>query len=193
MQAFQFFKRQPVDLLFLDIRMPGFSGIELLKTLREPPRTILTTAFPDYALDGYDLDIVDYLLKPVTFERFFRAVERFRRQDDVKTAPGTPPYLDVRSGYRQIRISLADILYIESQKDHVRLRTLHGDIIARHRISELETSLVANDFLRVHRSFIISLKQVTAFGAGFVELGGVKIPVGESYKRRVADVLVRNS
>lgn len=193
MQAVRFLKRQSVDLLFLDIRMPGLSGIELLRALREPPPTILTTAFPDYALDGYDLDIVDYLLKPVTFERFFRAIERFRRRGDPKTAAGGLVYLDLRSGYRQLRVALADVLYIESRRDHVRLCTSQGDIIARHRISELETTLAANGFLRVHRSFIIDLKQVTAFSAGFVELGGAKVPVGESYKRRLADALGWNN
>jgi two-component system LytT family response regulator len=197
LKAVEVLKRTEVDLLFLDIRMPAISGIELLKMLRHPPRVILTTAYREYALEGYDLDIVDYLLKPVTFERFFKAVERFLRSQPLPVVPaasgeGGTGVIFIKSGYKNIKVLLDDILYIESLKDYVKICTLNGAVTAKYKISDLEAELGAKGFLRIHRGFIVNLQRVTAFTASDVEIGMIELPIGESYKELVFAHLKKN-
>ncbi|MFD2874184.1 LytR/AlgR family response regulator transcription factor [Mucilaginibacter ximonensis] len=188
LKALEVLKRDGIDLVFLDIQMPAISGIDLLKTLKHPPKVIITTAYREYAVDGYDLDIVDYLLKPITFERFFKAVERYLRGNDhpvTETAHLQSPEPDViyfKSGYKNIRINTDDILYVESLKDYVKIVTTKETLTVKYRISDLENKLSAKGFLRIHRSFIANLKQIKAFTASDVEIGTVELPIGESYK-----------
>ena len=195
LKALEILKNREIDLMFLDIRMPAISGIDFLKMLRNPPKVIITTAYREYALDGYDLDIVDYLLKPITFDRFFKAIERYLRASDLSApltaAPsaGEVSSISVKSGYKNIRISTDDILYIESLKDYVKIVTPTDAIAAKYRISDMEIELSAKGFLRIHRSFIVNLKQVSAFTASDVEIGKTELPIGESYKEQVMRVL----
>jgi DNA-binding LytR/AlgR family response regulator len=190
LKAVEILKREEVDLLFLDIRMPAISGIELLKLLRHPPKVILTTAYREYALDGYDLDIVDYLLKPITFERFFKAIERYLRNQPLATAaPDGAGELYVKSGYKNIKVFLEEILYVESLKDYVKICTPGGVITAKYKISDLEAELGAKGFLRIHRGFIVNMRRVTAFTASEVEIGSIGLPIGESYKELVFGIL----
>jgi len=192
LKALEALKNKDIDLMFLDIRMPAISGTDFLRTLRNPPKVIITTAYREYALEGYDLDIVDYLLKPITFDRFFKAIERYLRQDKqpetVPAAPGAgePSGIFVKSGYRTIRISTDDILYIESLKDYVKIITTDDTIMTKYKIGDMENELSAKGFLRIHRSFIINLKQVSAFTASDVEIGKTELPIGDSYKGLVA-------
>jgi DNA-binding LytR/AlgR family response regulator len=203
-KALEFLRSKEVDLLFLDIRMPALTGIELLKMLRHPPRVIITTAYREYALDGYDLDIVDYLLKPVTFDRFLKAIERLLRHINQPvigpggTAYSVPaggsmvgeaPTLYIKSGYRNVRVSAETILYIESLKDYIKIHTPGGAITSKYKISDMEADLGAGYFLRIHRSFIVNLKHVTAFTASHVEVGSTELPIGESYKELVLKVI----
>jgi two-component system LytT family response regulator len=189
LKAAEILKQTEVDLMFLDIRMPAIGGIQLLKMLRNPPRVILTTAYREYALEGYDLDIVDYLLKPVTFERFFKAIDRFLRNQPLPLAPVTgdvgSEVIYLKSGYRNVKVSLEDILYIESLKDYVKICLTGGMVTAKYKISQLEAELGAKGFLRIHRSFIVNLRRVTAFTASDVEIGTIELPIGESYKELV--------
>jgi len=188
LKALEVLKGTTVDLMFLDIRMPAMSGTDFLRTLRNPPKVIITTAYREYALEGYDLDIVDYLLKPITFNRFFKAIERYLRQDKqpetAAAAPnsGEPSGISVKSGHRTIRINTDDILYIESLKDYIKIITTGDMIVAKYRIGDMENELSAKGFLRIHRSFIVNLKQVSAFTANDVEIGKTELPIGESYK-----------
>ena len=188
LKALEALKNKDIDLMFLDIRMPAISGIDFLRTLRHPPKVIITTAYREYALEGYDLDIVDYLLKPITFDRFFKAIERYLRQDKqpetVPAAPGAgePSGISVKSGYRTVRISTDDILYIESLKDYIKIITTDDTILTKYRIGDMENELSAKGFLRIHRSFIVNLKQVSAFTASDVEIGKTELPIGDSYK-----------
>jgi DNA-binding LytR/AlgR family response regulator len=201
-KALEVLRVKEVDLLFLDIRMPALGGIELLKMLRHPPKVIITTAYREYALDGYDLDIVDYLLKPITFDRFLKAIERFLRHIQppaghvaafpiapAASAAGKAPNLYVKSGYRNVRVSTDTILYIESLKDYVKIHTATGAITSKYKISDMEAELESGFFLRIHRSFIVNLKQVTAFTASHVEVGNTELPIGESYKELVLKVI----
>jgi two-component system LytT family response regulator len=195
LKALEILKKTEIDLMFLDIRMPAISGIDFLKMLRNPPKVIITTAYREYALDGYDLDIVDYLLKPITFDRFFKAIERYLRTSDLSAPLSSPATsvesssISVKSGYKNIRINTDDILYIESLKDYVKIVTTGDTIAAKYRISDMENELATKGFLRIHRSFIVNLKQVSAYTASDVEIGKTELPIGESYKEQVMRVL----
>jgi two-component system, LytTR family, response regulator len=192
-KALEVLTHQKIDLLFLDIRMPQISGINFLKTLRNPPKTIITTAYREYALDGYNLDIVDYLLKPITFDRFFKAVERYLRASEMPiiSAPQKeePNFIFIKSGFKQIKIDLNDILYIESIKDYIKIQTIGKEIMAKYKITTIEEELKGRGFLRVHRSFIVSQIKITAFTTKDIEIGKIEIPIGESHKTYVLNIL----
>jgi len=182
-----------IDLLFLDIRMPKVSGFDLLRTLRNPPQTIITTAYREYALDGYDLDIVDYLLKPITFDRFFKSIERYLRSNEQRI-PAAPVsnearVIYIKSGYKHLKIELDSVLYVESLKDYVKICTREKDIVAKYKISDLEQVLMGRSFLRIHRSFIVNLQCITAFTVNDVELGSIEIPIGDTYREYVFKTL----
>jgi len=194
LKALEILKTTEIDLMFLDISMPAINGIDFLKMLRNPPKVIITTAFREYALDGYDLDIVDYLLKPITFDRFFKSIERYLRNPDQQMQPvplqsNEPSTLFIKSGYRNIRINIDDILYMESLKDYVKICTLTGEITTKYRISDMEDNLSDKNFLRIHRSFIVNFKHITAFTSSDVEIGKTELPIGESYKEQVLRML----
>lgn len=196
-KALELLRVRDIDLLFLDIRMPSLDGLALLKMLRQPPKVIITTAYREYALDGYDLDIVDYLLKPITFDRFLKAIHRFLRlAEGSNGSPGDAipvkseaPTLLIKSGYRNVRVGTDAILYMESVKDYMKIHTLSGEVTTKYKISDMEADLGDGHFLRIHRSFIVNLKRVTAFTASHVEVGGVELPIGESYKELVLKVI----
>jgi len=193
-KALELLNSKEVDLLFLDIKMPKISGLEFLKMLRNPPKTIITTAYREFAPDGYDLDIIDYLLKPITFERFFKAVGRYLRNtnkvgQEVLPTPHVEQYLQIKSGNKYFKLNVQDILYLESLKDYIKVYTKQKPIIAKYKIGDIEKELAAKGFLRVHRSFIINIKNVTAFTAADVEIGEIEIPIGASYKEYVFSVL----
>ncbi|WP_341840275.1 LytTR family DNA-binding domain-containing protein [Chitinophaga caseinilytica] len=198
MQAAQELRAQTVDLLFLDIKMPQITGIEFLKTLRQPPAVIFTTAYREYALEGYELDIVDYLLKPITFERFFKAVERYYSRFSPKDPPVNPmarhqpeeEYIAIKTGNKYNRIPVNDILYIESVKDYVVLHRADGStFMAKFKIGDMEIEVKDKRFLRIHRSFIVNLSKVTAFTAQDVEIGRLELPIGANYRDIVFKVL----
>jgi two-component system LytT family response regulator len=192
-KALEVLNRQPVDLLFLDIKMPLLSGLDLFKTLRNPPKTILTTAYREFALDGFDLGVTDYLLKPITFDRFFKAVERYLSATN-HIAPqvlssSEPQFIYLLSGHKYFKVNTRNILYAESRKDYVDVHTGEGIITSKYKISELEKELDGKGFLRIHRSFIIALQQVTAFSASAVEIGHKELPIGDNYKMLVAKLI----
>lgn len=197
LQAAQELRNKPVDLLFLDIKMPQITGIEFLKSLRQPPAVIFTTAYREYALEGYELDIVDYLLKPVTFERFFKAVERYYQYFSPKemplvTTPNAPlqEFIFIKTGNKYNKIPASDILYIESVKDYVVLHRADGTtFMAKYKIGDMETEVKDKRFLRIHRSFIVNLSKVTAFTLQDVQIGKLELPVGNSYRETVFKVL----
>lgn len=195
MKALEILNTQEIDLLFLDIKMPTITGIDFLKSLRNPPKTIFTTAYREYALESYDLDVADYLLKPITFDRFFRAVERFYR--DIKPTQisvATPKQeqetlIQIKSGTKYHKVAVSDIRYIESLKDYVKIHTASKSIVSKQKISDLEAELAKHAFLRVHRSYLINSKKVTAFTPHDIELNDVEVPIGASYKEYVLAIL----
>ncbi|HMR84430.1 MAG TPA: response regulator transcription factor [Niabella sp.] len=189
-------REHPVDLLFLDIQMPKLSGIDLLRILKTPPAVIITTAHREYAIDGYAFDIIDYLLKPITFDRFIGAVEKFyRRQGRQSPVPAPagqpviPHFIYLKSGTKTHQLNEAGILYIESLKDFIQLNLENGEkILIKYQISKVEKEL-SPWFLRIHKSFIVNRNKITAFTATEIEIGSIKIPIGYSYKEEVTGKL----
>ena len=192
-KALRILNRLPVDLLFIDIRMPELSGLDLFKTLRNPPKTIFTTAYREFALDGFELGVTDYLLKPITFDRFLKAVERYLSAANHAVpqvlSSSEPQLLYLRSGHKYFKVDIRDILYAESGKDYVHVHTREKVITSKYKISQLEKELNGKGFLRIHRSFIVNLQQVTAFTASEVEIGQKGLPIGDSYKALVARLI----
>jgi two-component system LytT family response regulator len=198
LQAIEVLRTQPVDLMFLDIQMPEITGISLLKTLQKKPLVILTTAYSEYALESYELDVVDYLLKPVTFDRFLRAVDkashRFSAPPSTEKAATAPrqSFVFVKDGTRLIKINFDDILYVEGLKDYVTIVTRTGKIVSLQRLKTLETQLPAETFIRVHHSYIISMKAIDSIHKGEVRIGNNAIPISDSYKKALKEFIERN-
>ena len=185
LEAFQALKKEPVDLIFLDIQMPGLSGLEMLKALTHKPAVILTTAHRDYALEGFELDVTDYLLKPIEFQRFLKAIDKYlERQRPVPTAAVTPSEASilVRANRKSIRVRLSDILYIEGLKDYVKIILPQETLLTKELIGEIEQRLPSEQFSRIHRSFIVPRDKIDAFTAMDVEIGKYEIPIGRTYK-----------
>ncbi len=196
-EALLFLQRTKVDLLFLDIQMPKLTGIDFLKTLSHPPRVILTTAYRDYALEGFELNVLDYLLKPVSFERFLSAVNKYHAatamqihspDKPVQVMPGDP-FIYVKADKKMVKVFLREILYIESLKDYVRIKTVERDIITYQRITYLEEKLPDDQFLRIHRSYIVAINKIRSFNAITVDIGTAAIPIGRLYKTEVMKML----
>lgn len=186
--------------------MPKLTGIDFLKSLPNPPKVIFTTAYRDYALDSYELNAVDYLLKPIAFDRFLKAVSKVTPAEPKGIAvpapvpavsQSEPDYKDafiyLKADKKMVKVMLADILYIESLKDYIRVKTESKEIISYQKISFLEEKLPTDKFLRIHRSFIISLDKVQAFSATAVDVGKAEIPIGRLYKNDVLQVLGQNN
>jgi len=186
-KAFDPLKTKQVDLLFLDIRMPVLNGIDFIKTLKNPPAIILTTAYREYALDGYDLDIIDYLLKPIAFARFLKAIDRYRERlvatisEQANTSEQAKHiFLNVNRTHH--KVILNDILYIESLKDYVRIHTTNDHLVVKGNIGSFTKKIPASHFIRIHRSFVIALAHVQSFNQSEVEINGQKLPIGASYR-----------
>lgn len=196
-QAITTLQHERVDLIFLDIRMPQLNGTDFLKTLKSSPKIIFTTAYSEYALEGYELDVVDYLMKPVRFERFVKAVNKAfpvqYYQGDEASAAGVPKKNDsfvyFRSDRKMVKLLLNDILYIESMKDYVKVITLHGTVVTKQPISSVEAMLPESQFLRIHRSFIVSINKIKSFTHEMIETEKAEIPIGKLYRNELMKVL----
>ena len=197
LRAFEILQKEDIDLLFLDIQMPKLTGIDFLKTLKNPPKVILTTAYREYALQGYELDVLDYLLKPISFERFFKAVSKmYKKGSDVNDgsglrapANGNEPYIYLKADKKMVKVLLNDIRYIESLKDYVRIKTSGRDVITHQTISYFEEKLPEDQFIRIHRSFIVPINKIETFSASAIEVPGKELPIGRMYKNQVLEVL----
>jgi len=197
LEALDILRQKTVDVIFLDIKMPKILGTEFLRNLSHPPKVIFVTAYRDYAVEGYELDAVDYLVKPVSFERFFKAITRLNRMidKDVVTSPAefTPNpeafvYLKVDRDMKKIFVN--DIIYIESWKDYVKLFLANGkNVLAKQSISAMENLLSDHKFLRVHRSYMVSLNKISGYNGLSVQLDTTEIPIGRLYKQVVIERL----
>ena len=199
LHALEVLRNHPIDLMFLDIQMPEITGITLLKTLHKKPLVILTTAYSEYALESYDLDVVDYLLKPITFDRFLKAVDKASQRINLPAAiPDRPaseqgkPFVFIKDGTKLVKINYDDILFVEGLKDYVTIVTKTQKIVSLQRLKSLETQLPPEKFIRIHHSYIIALKAVDTVHKGEVQIGTHFIPISDSYRKAFKEIIDRN-
>ena len=200
LEVFTAIKNTRPDLVFLDIQMPQLTGTDLLRTIKNPPPTIITTAFPEFALEGYELNVIDYLLKPISFERFLKAIDKYEtwlNPGNSSQAPETPhgsvhhidPFIYVKAEKKMVKILLKDILYMEGLKDYIKIYTLNGTVITLQTLTYFTETLPADLFMRVHRSFIVAITHIDSFSASEINIGKSAIPIGSTYAREVTQKL----
>jgi len=185
-EAILFVQENEVDLFFLDINMPEISGLSLAKIIHNKTQIIFTTAYREYAIDGFNLNVVDYLLKPIAFDRFLQAVQKVSLSEITTT---NSDFMFVRSDRKMVKVDFNSILYIESLSDYVKIFTIDKTITIRETIRSLEEKLPLKKFIRIHRSFIISFKNITSYTNEFIEINHKALPISRSYKESVLQKL----
>ena len=193
-EAIDLLHNKTVDVMFLDIKMPKIIGTEFIRNLSHPPKVIFVTAYREYAVEGFELDAVDYLVKPVSFERFLKAIDRLRRSSGNETVrerklykPNPDAFIYLKIDRIRQKIFIEDILYIESWKDYVQIHfTNQKNLLIKQTISAIENLLSDHMFLRVHRSYIVSLNKISGYNSSSLRLGATEIPVGRLYKQNVS-------
>lgn len=198
MKASSYLTEQTIDLMFLDIHMPKLSGIDFLKTLRTPPLIIFTTAFSEYAVEGYSLDIVDYLMKPITFERFLKAAQKAHEVYQLKNNAGRQKglqseYFFIKCDSKYEKINFNDVRYIESLQNYVVIHTRDKKLITYITLTGLEIQLPKDQFLRVHKSFIVSIAGIKAIEGNEILIGDARIPISRNLKESVVNRIVRDN
>ncbi len=196
LEAFQIVSTEKVDLVFLDINMPEISGLSFAKSINKSIKVIFTTAYREYAVDGFDLQAVDYLLKPISFERLLQALNKYMNENaTVKYyEPATiedekSDYFFVRSDRKMIKISYPEILFIESIGDYLKIHLKNKVVVTRETVANIEARLPQTEFMRIHRSFIVSFKAIDSFTNEYIEVGKKQIPISRSYKKEVLERL----
>lgn len=199
LEAMPILLKEKINLMFCDIQMPQITGVDFVRSLTHPPKVIFTTAYRDYAVDAFELNVVDYLLKPISFERFTKAINHFlEQQPQEQTSPevgNTAPnreYLFLKADKKHYKVNLTDILYFESLGDYVIAYTTSQKIVTKERISHLSESLEPEKFIQIHRSFIVSIEKIETVGPGFVEINGKKLSVGRNYKPLLNNLMQKN-
>lgn len=199
-KAFQALRETEVDILFLDIQMPRLTGIEFLRMMKNPPKVIFTTAYREYALEGFELDVVDYLLKPISFNRFLKAVDKVfdlqsgnEHSTDTSNESNNKQFVFVPVDKKNVKICLNEIIYVESKRDYVLIKTLNKEVVTHQTLTYMEERLPSPSFLRVHRSFIINTNMIESWSNNEIELPEIQIPIGRTYKREALKVLNSSS
>jgi len=200
LEALEALRTLSVDLLFLDVQMPEITGISLLKVLKKRPLVVLTTAYSEYALEGYELDVADYLLKPITFERFLKSVDKIMQRLEAEpkhvittteNSP-SPTFVFVKDGTKLVKIQLDEILYVEGLKDYVTIYTTHQKITTLQRMKALEEQLPADKFIRIHNSYIVALNAIEVVQKNEVEIKGATLPIGDTFKKSFKEFIEKN-
>ncbi len=189
--AITYLQHEKIDLIFLDIKMPDISGIDFLKSISNPPMVIFTTAYSEHAVQSFELDTIDYLLKPFSQSRFLKACNKAFEQFELRRNTGTlaPEYIFIKSGYEQIRVALDEILYAESNGNYMQFVLIKSKLLSRLTMLETEALLPALDFIRIHRSFIVAKKQVTKIDKNSVWINGTELPIGASYMNETGKLI----
>lgn len=186
--AMELLQREKIDLIFLDINLPKLKGLDFIKTLHNPVQIIITSAYPEYALQSFELNVIDYLLKPIEFNRFIKAVSKIKHTKEFEPLPALHPataeraYIFFNVSKKKVKMFLDEILYIESLKEYVKVFSKDKTILTKFQLGDIEDLLNKNNFLRIHRSFIVAKDKIDAFSATDVEILGKQIPIGRSYK-----------
>lgn len=213
LQVMDVLRKNEIDIMFLDVQMPDLTGIALLKVLQKKPLIVLTTAYSEYALEGYEHDVADYLLKPITFERFLKTVDKVtQRLSERAAAPASAsvptqladrpavetaaasnqPFVFIKDGTKLIKVRIDDILYVEGLKDYVTIHTKTQKVVSLQRLKALEEELPADKFIRVHNSFIVAFNAIDVIHKNDVQIGAVMVPVGETYKKAFREFIDQN-
>jgi DNA-binding LytR/AlgR family response regulator len=200
MEAFEVANQQKIDIFFLDINMPDISGLSLAKSINQKAKIIFTTAYREYAVDGFNLKAVDYLLKPISFDRFLQSIHKYFEgvsfiDSEIKIEKSVlkNDFIFVRSDRKMIKINFDEIQYVESLSDYIKIHSVDKTITTRETISNIETKLPAKNFLRIHRSYIVNLKKMNSYTNEFVEIGKNAIPISRTYKENVLKKLTEIS
>lgn len=191
LEALEALRTLSVDVLFLDVQMPEITGISLLKVLKKRPLVVLTTAYSEYALEGYELDVADYLLKPITFERFLKSVDKIMQRLEADPKPvitasetgASPTFVFVKDGTKLVKVRLDEILYVEGLKDYVTIHTKSQKITTLQRMKALEEQLPTDKFIRIHNSYIVALDAIDVIQKNEVSIGSVSLPIGDTYRK----------
>ena len=199
LEAREIMLSKKIDLLFLDIQMPEITGISFLKSLKSHPMVILTTAYSEYALTGYELDVVDYLLKPITFERFLKAIDKVTQRatpvhgtsETIPSSEGEREFVFVKDGTKIIKVKYDDILYVEGLKDYVVIHTPSKKITSLQRMKAMESELPGSKFIRIHNSFIVALDAIESIQKNEVLIGGKLLPISDGYKKSFMEFIDR--
>ncbi|WP_018615767.1 LytR/AlgR family response regulator transcription factor [Segetibacter koreensis] len=200
LEAISTIQEQKIDLVFLDIQMPGLTGLQFIKSLNPKPMFIMITAYEKYALDGFDLDVVDYLLKPVSLERFIKACNKAWELHKLKNKPievskeAEPAYFFINADYSHVKVDFADIIWVEGLKDYLRIH-LKGNakpIVARLSMKSIEEQLPASMFIRIQKSYIVSIQHITSVRKNSVFVGSIELPIGDNYKDQVLALVQSN-
>jgi two-component system, LytTR family, response regulator len=212
LEALDFLRENTVDILFLDVQMPELTGISFLKILKNKPVVILTTAYSEYAIEGYELDVTDYLLKPITFERFLKAVEKATQritstqptnthnltentsEKPVTTEGGNAPsFIFLKDGTKLVKVNLSDIMYVEGLKDYVIIHTPQKKITTLQRLKILEEQLPESQFIRIHNSYIVALTWIDVIHKDRVQIGKMMIPISDTYRKAFKEYIERHN
>jgi DNA-binding LytR/AlgR family response regulator len=191
-EAMEGLQQQSIDLMFLDIHLPGMTGLNFLATIKDPPLVVLTTAHREYALESYEFNVIDYLLKPISLERFTKAIQKIsggRLYNHTTEAEQTPDHIFIRSNSKFFKVNFSEIIFIEGMKDYLKIHTPEFRLVTHQTMGEMEKQLPAKQFIRIHKSYIIAIPKIKAIQTNAVELPGKVLPIGISYKDTVMSMI----
>ena len=192
MQLSDVLQKQPVDLLFLDIQMPHITGVEFLRAIRNPPKVIFTTAYQQYAIDGFELDVMDYLLKPIPYERFLKAAWKARDYFALKEQPGiTAPYIFVKAGGKLEKITFAEILFIEGMENYLAIYTDSKKVVTHMTIKSLLEKLPVNQFIQTHKSYVVAIDKINTIEGNTLHIQSYQVPVSKYLREEVLGQIVK--
>ena len=199
MDAFSYISENPVDLLFLDINMPALNRLDFLKSLKKPPLVIITSAYRDYAVEGFELNVLDYLVKPISFQRFLKAMDKANtalRETPVQTVATVPEsakaFIFLKVDKKMVKVYLDEILYIESLKDYVRVRTVYEDLVTHQNLNSMAKILPSDEFIKIHKSYTISVDKVKSIEGNCVEIASKLLPIGRNFRKEVKEHILQS-
>ena len=198
LEAMEALRSKEVDVMFLDIYLPGMTGLDMLRSLPDPPLVVLTTAYAEYALESYEFSVIDYLLKPISFERFSKAVNKIKEgrlfsQVGKEQSRQSQDHIFIKSNNKFFKVNFSEIIYIQGMKDYLKIHTSEYTLVTHQTMNEMERLLPSSQFIRVHKSYIIAVAQIRTIYGNSIELGKTTIPIGINYKENVMNLISRRS
>jgi DNA-binding LytR/AlgR family response regulator len=189
-EAKEALEKEHVDLIFLDIQLPGMTGLNFLRSLSNPPLVVFTTSYPEYALESYEFNVIDYLMKPISYDRFSKTISKIIdgkifRTSENEIKPFYREHIFIRSNGRFLRVSFWDIIYVEGMKDYLKIHTTEHTIITHQTMSEMENILPSDQFLRIHKSYMVAVARIKAVFGNSVDMGNILLPIGLNHKEKV--------